>query len=113
MTARPVATPTDAGLRLELDAPVRARDGMLGELGDLVVDPLRGCVTHLVVRPRRGESVSARLVPMELAIRGDTHAGVALDCARRDFGALDRVDEVVAVAPGDLRVDDPDWDAGV
>jgi sporulation protein YlmC with PRC-barrel domain len=86
---------------------------MLGELGDLVVDPLRGRVTHLVVRPRRGESVSARLVPIELAIWGDTDHGVALDCARRDFGALDPVGEVVAVAPDEPRVDDPNWDAGV
>jgi sporulation protein YlmC with PRC-barrel domain len=113
MTARPRATSTDGELRLELDTPVRGRDGMLGELGDLVVDPLRGRVTHLVVRPRRGESVSARLVPIELAIWGDTDHGVAVDCARRDFGALDPVGEVVAVAPGEPRVDDPNWDAGV
>jgi len=113
MAARTGATPTDGGLRLQLDAPVRGRDGMLGELADLVVDPLRGRVTHLVVRPRRGESVSARLVPLELAIAGDTHHGVALDCARRDFGALDPVGEVVAVAPDDPRVDDPNWDVGV
>jgi sporulation protein YlmC with PRC-barrel domain len=113
MSARTGATPTDGGLRLELDAPVRGRDGMLGELADLIVEPLRGRVTHLVVRPRRGESVSARLVPLELAISGDTHHGVALDCARRDFGALDPVGEVVSVAPGDPRVDDPKWDVGV
>jgi sporulation protein YlmC with PRC-barrel domain len=113
MTVRPGATSMDGGLRLELDAPVRGRDGMLGELGDLVVDPLRGSVTHLVVRPRRGESVSARLVPIGLAISGETHHGVALDCARRDFGALDPVGEVVAGAPGELPVDDPNWDAGV
>jgi sporulation protein YlmC with PRC-barrel domain len=114
MTARPAATSKDGGgLRLELETPVRGRDGMLGELGDLVVDPLRRCVTHLVVRPQRGDFVSARLVPIELVIRDDTHREVALDCARRDFGALDPVGEVVAGAPGDLPVDDPDWDPGV
>src|SRR4051794_28907884 len=117
MSARDEAAVTDGGTRLELESPVRGPEGMLGELGDLVVDPLRGRVTHLVVRSRGREFASARLVPIEFVIPGDAspdaHPGVALRCTRRDFGALEPVGEVVAVGLGESRVDDPNWDMGI
>ena len=39
-------------MRLELGAPVRCTDEELGELADLVIDPVMKRVTHLVVNPR-------------------------------------------------------------
>ena len=106
-------TMTDGGTRLELKGAVRGPDGMLGELGDVVVDPLRGRVTHLVVRSRSPEFGSARLVPIELVMPGEARPGVELRCTQRDFGRLEPVGEVVAVGLGEPRRDDPDWDVGI
>ena len=52
-------------MRLELGAPVRCTNEELGELADVVIDPVRKRVTHLVVQPRHEHGL-ARLVPVEL-----------------------------------------------
>ena len=38
-------------MRLELGSPVNCTDGPFGELADVVVDPTKRRVTHLVVDP--------------------------------------------------------------
>ena len=53
-------------MRLELGRPVRCSDGPFGELVDIVIDPTKKRVTHLVVRAHGLDGVS-RLVPVELA----------------------------------------------
>ena len=58
-------------MRLELGSPVNCTDGPFGKLADVVIDPTKRRVTHLVVEPH-GDHGKARLVPIELA---NTEAG--------------------------------------
>ena len=57
-------------MRLELGAPVHCTNDVLGELADVVIDPIRKRVTHLVVEPHH-EHGHARLVPVELVEGGE------------------------------------------
>ena len=62
------------GARLQLGGPVRCADGPFGDLADVVMDPIRKRVTHLVVEPK-GSPGLARLVPVELAEGGEERTG--------------------------------------
>ena len=53
-------------MRLELGKHIHCTDGEVGELADVVVDPVKRRVTHLVVQPH-GNLGPARLVPADLA----------------------------------------------
>ena len=53
-------------MRLEIGTRVNCTDGVYGELADIVIDPLKKRVTHLVVQPEQGVG-EARLVPIQLA----------------------------------------------
>jgi sporulation protein YlmC with PRC-barrel domain len=61
-------------VRLELDRPVLCEDEEVGQLADLVVDPVAKRVTHLVVKPKHdlGESISC---PSRSSIRRSKSAG--------------------------------------
>jgi sporulation protein YlmC with PRC-barrel domain len=86
----------------------------LGELADLVIDPARRRVTHLVVRPDEQKAlIGSRLVPVELADSGEGQAEITLGCTLEDVGKLEPVQEVAYLRTGGLRVDDPDWEVGV
>jgi sporulation protein YlmC with PRC-barrel domain len=100
-------------MRLELDCPVRCTDGPFGELADVVIDPVRRRVTHLVVQPHHRHRL-ARLVPVELASAqdGDSPA-IALDCTIDDARRLAPVEEFAYVRLGEPLLDDPDWDVGI
>jgi len=100
-------------MRVELGTPVRCQDGELGELADIVVDPVKRRVTHLVVQPWHGALVGARLVPIELAEADAGQQLIALRCTKKDFGRLDSVREFSYQRLGDLPLDDHDWDVGV
>lgn len=52
-------------MKLRLGQPVNSTDGLFGELGDIVVDPVARKVTHIVVEPS-GQHSQARLVPIWL-----------------------------------------------
>src|SRR6478672_6727055 len=60
----------NAIVRLELGSPVNCTDGPFGELADIVIDPTKRRVTHLVVAPD-GDHGKAKLVPIELASAED------------------------------------------
>ena len=99
-------------MRLELGCPVRCTDGSVGELADVVIDPVRRRVTHLVIEPHHRHAL-ARLVPIGLVgDRGDSAPALALRCTAAELRQLDPVQELA-----DLRLDepvrDPDWDVGV
>lgn len=99
-------------LRLDLGSRVDCTDGRFGTLVDVVVDPARRSVTHLVVEPRRGDR-SARLVPVELAEKGDeSRRAIAIRLSRDEVRGLRSVDQVANVRLGDFPVDDPVWDVG-
>jgi len=68
-------------VRLELGRPVNCTDGPFGKLADVIIDPTKRRVTHLVVEPHEDHG-KARLVPIELASDedGETPA-IAVRCS--------------------------------
>jgi len=71
-------------------AEVSCRDGECGEVSRVVVDPVAGIVTHLVVEPkhRRGPG---RLVPLDLV--DATTVTVRLSCDLAAFADLEEAEE--------------------
>jgi sporulation protein YlmC with PRC-barrel domain len=73
-----------------IGAEARCSDGECGELRRVIVDPVAGAVTHLVVEPGHPRN-SGRLVPIGLV---DATAGqIRLRCTRAEFGKLDPAEE--------------------
>lgn len=100
-------------MRLELGSPVHCADGPFGELADVVIDPIKRRVTHLVVEPHHRHAL-ARLVPVELATPGSGSPSVLyLRATVTDVRRLEPVEEFTYLRLGDFPVDDPDWDVGV
>jgi sporulation protein YlmC with PRC-barrel domain len=99
-------------MRLELGCPVSASDGPWGKLADVVVDPGRRRITHLVVEPHHGQR-RARLVPVELAHADDASEALVLDRTGAQLTGFPLVRELAYLRLGDVPVDDPDWDVGV
>ena len=93
--------------------PVRCKDGALGELADLVVDPATRRVTHLVVQLLHGSTVGPRLVPVEWAEGSEEQQVIALRCTTEDFSGLDAVRELAYDRLRGVPVDDEDWDVGI
>src|SRR5215212_5442514 len=99
-------------MRLELGKPVVCGDHEAGKLADLVVDPVKKRVTHLVVKPAHGHGDS-HLVPIELATPGDEVRGIALSCTADELEAMPHVEEFAYLRIDQLPENDPDWDVGV
>lgn len=79
-----------------IGAEARCTDGVCGEVSRVVVNPVAGTVTHLVVEPK-GRAGLGRLVPLDLV---DTTSGdVRLNCTLTDFEHLDAAEETQFV-PG-------------
>jgi len=91
---------------------VRCRDGLFGEVADVVIDPTRRRVTHLVVQPHRQHGL-ARLVPIALATADEGSAGINLSCLIEEVRCLEPVQEFAYLRLGEFPVADPDWDVGV
>jgi sporulation protein YlmC with PRC-barrel domain len=75
---------------LTIGAPVTCSDGNCGELHQVVVDPIAGTVTHLVVEPphQRG---AGRLVPVGLI--SPAVPEVRLDCTLAEFAVLEPAED--------------------
>ena len=87
---------------------------MLGELADLVIDPAKRRVTHLVVQPHHQDAVvGSRLVPVELADSAEGKPEITLRCTVGEVAKLEPVQEVAFLRLGEFPVDDPEWDVGV
>jgi sporulation protein YlmC with PRC-barrel domain len=99
-------------VRLELRQAVRCTDDLLGELADVVIDPVTRRVTHLVVQPVNPHAL-ARLVPVELVARDEGGAGISLRCSSEDFSRLAAVQETAYLRLGEAPVEDPEWDVGI
>ena len=99
-------------MRLELGKPVNCTDGPFGKLADVIIDPTKRVVTHLVVEPD-GDG-KARLVPIELASgeEGETPA-IALRCSVEEAGQLDFVEETSYIRLGESPDLGPEWEMGV
>jgi uncharacterized protein YrrD len=100
------------GSRLELGCPVHCRDGNVGELADVVIDPTRRRVSHLVVEPHHRHRL-ARLVPAELATPDDASSAVVLRCTAEELLRLPPVEEFAYLRFGEFPLQDPDWDLGI
>ena len=92
----PVRAP--AARRIELGAPVHCRDGVLGELADIVVDPNPSRVSHLVVHAAGGGSVK-RLIPYDLV--DDAGSRISLRCTLADAHGLAEAQELEYLPSGE------------
>jgi sporulation protein YlmC with PRC-barrel domain len=98
-------------MNLEFREPVRCADAEFGELADVVIDPQSGRVTHLVVQPHHRHD-EARLVAFD-RVRADGAAGISLDYTVDALQALERVQQVEFIAPGEARPEDDTADVGI
>lgn len=99
-------------MELRLGAPVRTRDGWTGSLDDLVIEPVRGRVTDLVVEPRHRHSL-ARLVPLGLARPDPRSNGVLLTCRAERLRAMTPVAETAYLRLAERPPTDPGSDIGI
>jgi len=100
-------------VRLELGRPVNCSDGPFGKLADIVVDPTKRRVTHLVVEPD-GDHGKARLVPIELASAEDGEkTAIDVRCSVEEAGQLAPVEESAYLRLGEAPEVESGWDLGV
>ena len=100
-------------MRLELGTGIRSSDGqVVGKLADVVIDPVRKRLTHLVVEPNDGGGES-RLVSIELAEAGGGGKEISLRCTADEVNRLPNIEEFAYLRIGQAPVTDPDWDVGV
>jgi sporulation protein YlmC with PRC-barrel domain len=99
-------------MRLELGSPVNCTDGPFGELADIVIDPTKRRVTHLVVAPHDDHG-KAKLVPIELASSEGESSGISVSCSVEEAGRLDPVEEYAYLRLGDSPELEPGWEIGV
>ena len=100
-------------MRLELGSTVNCSDGPFGKLADIVVDPTKRRVTHLVVEPD-GDHGKARLVPIELASAEDGEkSAIAVRCSVAEADQLELVEESAYLRLGEAPEVEPGWDLGV
>ena len=99
-------------MRLELGKKVRSSDDeVVGELADIVVDPVEKRVTHLVVKPHHG--AESHLVPVEQTVTGADAQEIGLRIDAEGVRQLPNVEHFAYLRLGEAPVDDPDWDVGV
>jgi len=97
-------------MRITTDMKVEATDGPCGEVGDIVIDPVRRRVTHLVVQPHR-QHERARLVPIEAVASCEGHAVLSWTTARLLEAPLVVETEFLVLPAAPQPVDG--WDIGI
>lgn len=99
-------------MRIDIDTPVSCADGAFGELVDVVIDPVKRRLTHVVVVPRE-RARDARLAPIEGTHGPGGPDGISL---QRTIAELNQADSIHASAftqRGALPDEGPDWDIGI
>jgi sporulation protein YlmC with PRC-barrel domain len=100
-------------MRLDLGSPVSAADGEYGELADIVIDPIKRRVTHLVVQPHHRHDL-ARLVPIERAHAAeDDEFSIRLEDTIEEINQLEPLQRAAYLRIGETPVEDPDWEVGI
>jgi sporulation protein YlmC with PRC-barrel domain len=100
-------------MHLRLDAHVQTTDGLSGTLADVVLDPGKRAVTHVVVRAGDPDP-TARLVPLQLVAGGtDAKAPLSLTCTTAQFEQLDSVQGYAYLPVDERPAPDSEWDVGV
>jgi hypothetical protein len=101
-------------MRMELGLPVECSDGRGGKVRDLVVDPGRRRLTHIVVERHPH---LAHLVPMEDVerTRADDGDALRLDCTVAEMERrYPEIEETALVRIGEWpTLDEDDWEVGV
>ncbi len=87
-------------MNVALHHPVTSTDGTVLEVGDVVIDPARRRVTHVVVQPP-DQHADGRLVPFALLQGSDGADGMLLGCAATELDRFPLVSEISLVGPGD------------
>jgi sporulation protein YlmC with PRC-barrel domain len=96
---------------LQLGRPVRCRDGTVGRLADVVIEPDGRRVTHLVVEDRDG---AARLVPARLLVqRRSRNRTVELSCSSAEVGACESIRSFAYVGLDEFPRGDAQTDIGI
>lgn len=100
-------------MRLDLGSPVHCTDGEYGELADIVVDPIKKRVTHVVVQPQHRHDL-ARLIPIERAqSMGDDEGAIRLDFTIDEVNHLEPLQRSAYLRVGETPVEDPDHQVGI
>ena len=100
-------------MRLQLGSLVECSNGTFGELADLVIDPSKKRITHLVVEPQRQHRL-ARLAPVELVpVTRGSSAEIWLACTLEEASRLPLVQEFGYFRMYEFPANDPDFDVGV
>jgi hypothetical protein len=100
-------------MQLKLEEHVKTRDGMSGTLADVVIDPGKRAVTHVVVRAGEPDP-TARLVPLELVSGGENPGdAVSLTCNAEEFARLESVQGYAYLPVDERPAPDSQWDVGV
>jgi sporulation protein YlmC with PRC-barrel domain len=97
-------------MRLSLDAHIHTADGAAGTLADVVIDPVKKTVTHVVVRAGDPDP-TARLVPLRLVSADD--AGLSLTCTSAELEQLEAVQGYAFLPVDEQPAPDAEWDVGV
>lgn len=96
-------------MKLRLGQKVFASDGLFGELGDIIVDPISKAVTHIVAKPH-DQHHQARLIPIWLVAESTRGLNVGLDT--KHLRQLRTVTYSDYVKLGETIDVGDDWDIG-
>jgi len=98
---------------LRLDAHLQTTDGLSGTLADVVLDPVKRSVTHVVVRAGDPDP-AARLVPLQL-VTGGAGSGdsLSMTCTAEQFEQLESIQGYAYLPVDERPAPDSEWDVGV
>jgi sporulation protein YlmC with PRC-barrel domain len=100
-------------MHLRLDAHVQTTDGLHGTLADVVLDPVKRSVTHVVVRAGEPDP-AARLVPLQLVAGGaGPRDELSLTCTTAQFEQLESIQGYAYLPVDERPAPDSEWDVGV
>ena len=100
-------------MHIRLDEHVHTSDGMSGTLADVVIDPTKKSVTHVIVRAGEPDP-AARLVPLQLVGGGGAPGeAVTLTCTAEELGQLESVQGYAYLPVDERPAPDSQWDVGV
>ena len=98
-------------MQLRLGTHVRcAGEGVVGQVGDVVIDPVSRRLTHVVVETHSNE---ARLVPASFVREGEADGELVLSCTKAEFDELGSILEFSYVQLDEFPDGDGRSDVGV
>lgn len=100
-------------MHLSLEAHVKTTDGRAGVLADVVLDPVKRVVTHVVVRAGEPDP-TAKLVPLQLVTGGGSASeAIGLSCTGEELDRLESIQGYAYLPVDERPAADAEWDVGV